>query len=74
MRVVGQCNIQQTCVHIWEVAVEQNRKRIDACQSRKCVTVGIVQQSGMSFDFSLSRTSNLDRRIALQPEVVNDNR
>ena len=50
------------------------RMAFDACQSRKCVTVGIVQQSGMSFDFSLSRTSNLDRRIALKPEVANDNR
>ena len=32
MRVVGQCNMQQTChitcVHIWEIAVEQKRKRI----------------------------------------------
>ena len=50
------------------------RMAFDAYQTRKCVTVGIVQKSGMSFDFSLSRTSGLDRRITLQPEVVNDNR
>ena len=50
------------------------RMAFDACQTRKCVTVDNVQQSGTSFDFSLSRTSNLDRRITLQPEVANDNR
>ena len=50
------------------------RMIFDACQTRKCVTVDIVPQSGTYFDFSLSRTSNLDQRIALQPEVANDDR
>ena len=49
------------------------RMAFDACDTRKCETVNIAQDSRTSFDFSLSRTSGLDRRIALQPEVVNDN-
>ena len=48
------------------------RMTFDACQTRKCVSVDIRQESRTSFNFSLSRTSGLDRGISLQPEVPND--
>ena len=50
------------------------RMTFDACETRKCVSVDIRRELRTSFDFSLSRTSGLDRRIALQPEVLNDDR
>ena len=50
------------------------RMIFDACETRKCVSMDIQQESRTSFDFSLSRTSGLDRRITLQPEVPNDDR
>ena len=50
------------------------RMTFNACQTRECVSVDIWQESRTSFDFSLSRTSGLDRRITLEPEVLNDDR
>ena len=50
------------------------RMTFDACQTIKCVSVDIRQESRTSFFFSLSMTSGLDRRITLQPEVPNDDR
>ena len=50
------------------------RMTFDACETRKCVSMDIQKESRTSFDFSLSRTSGLDRRITLQPEVPNGDR
>ena len=45
----------------------------DACQTRKCVTVDLSDESRTSYNFSLSRTPDLDRRIELKSPVASSN-